>query len=404
MKELENLKMKVLGMDIFPTLTWGVGLLPDKTRKNISTKQHAPSKDVFLLDRYDCLGTSPYDTKEILDGKLWRVTYYMEQKGFTSSKEKKAAKGFGMDYNDETARAKILAGAASEGEKAVENVAADLEKIQGWWNKMEWTNEERFSVPPHVLNCMVVKLNSGSLLLYAPVRVRDEVGFRSWLDGLGKVEWIVISSSFHTLWLPAILARYPDAKVIGGAQAEDKLNYAGALVRKKLDYRTTAEDELATANQELETEGVKLFLVQGEVMCNSLMVVAHGVLLTCDLVYNRHDGGIFGVAKEEFDMYKEEHAPLRLFKYRHCNKPNSPNGFLAGYRFMAMDHNGLGRMGWEQPAKDGSTCRLMAASLREALQMDFTSAIGVHFDFMDREDFRKTIDANWNWLDGKSLI
>jgi hypothetical protein len=251
---------------------------------------------------------------------------------------------------------------------------------------------------------MVVKLNCGSLLLYAPVKVRDEVDFGSWLDSLGKVEWIVIASSFHTLCLAAIMARYPEAKVIGAAQAEDKLNNAGALVRKKLDYHTTAEDELAMANQELEKEGVKLFLVQGEILCNSLMVVAHGVLLTCDLVYSRHDGGIFGIAKEEFDLYKEEHASIRIFKYLNCNKPNSPNGFLAKYRFMFMDHTGLGRMAWEQPAKDGSTCRLMAASLREALQLDFTSAIGVHFDFMDREDFRKTIDANWNWLDGKSLI
>ena len=29
--------------------------------------------------------------------------------------------------------------------------------------------------------------------------------------------------------------------------------------------------------------------VEGEVMCNSLLMVAHGVILTCDLVYNRWD-------------------------------------------------------------------------------------------------------------------
>ena len=28
--------------------------------------------------------------------------------------------------------------------------------------------------------------------------------------GLGKVEWIVIGSSFHTLSLPNVLARYPE--------------------------------------------------------------------------------------------------------------------------------------------------------------------------------------------------
>ena len=32
---------------------------------------------------------------------------------------------------------------------------------------------------------------------------------------------------------------------------------------------------------------VHLPKVDGEVMCNSIMAVAHGVMLTCDLVYNR---------------------------------------------------------------------------------------------------------------------
>ena len=32
---------------------------------------------------------------------------------------------------------------------------------------------------------------------------------------------------------------------------------------------------------------VHLGQVEGEVMCNSIMAVAHGVMLTCDLVYNR---------------------------------------------------------------------------------------------------------------------
>ena len=33
----------------------------------------------------------------------------------------------------------------------------------------------------------------------------------------------------------------------------------------------------------------KFVQVEGEVMCNSLLMVAHGVILTCDLVYNRWD-------------------------------------------------------------------------------------------------------------------
>ena len=64
-------------------------------------------------------------------------------------------------------------------------------------------------------------------------------------------------------------------------------------------------------------------------------LVAHGVLLSCDLTYINHNGGIFDISQEEFDKYKEEDTGLRMFKYLNCNKPNSPNGFLAKYRYIA---------------------------------------------------------------------
>ena len=73
-------------------------------------------------------------------------------------------------------RNKVRAGAASDGPKAVEKVEADLELASALFNKEEWTMEERFTLPPPMqLNSMVVKLNSGAILLFAPVRVRDEV-------------------------------------------------------------------------------------------------------------------------------------------------------------------------------------------------------------------------------------
>ena len=39
------------------------------------------------------------------------------------------------------------------------------------WKKKTWKKEEIFDVPPFLLNMIVVKLNGGGLLLYAPVRV-----------------------------------------------------------------------------------------------------------------------------------------------------------------------------------------------------------------------------------------
>jgi hypothetical protein len=46
----------------------------------------------------------------------------------------------------------------------------------------------------------------------------------------------------------------------------------------------------------------------------------------------------------------------------------------------------------------------MAESLRTMLKADFKLATGVHIGQIKPTDFRKTIDANWNWLDGKSLL
>ena len=46
----------------------------------------------------------------------------------------------------------------------------------------------------------------------------------------------------------------------------------------------------------------------------------------------------------------------------------------------------------------------MAESLRTMLRADFKLAAGAHTYQVSADDFRKTIDANWNWLDGKSLL
>ena len=151
------------------------------------------------------------------------------------------------------------------------------------------------------------------------------------------------------------------------------------------------------------------------------------------------------ISKEEFDQFKDEHISTRLFKFLICNKPNSPNGYLATYRylehlhngiilsrFQMMDHTGIAQIMYEPPKSDGSTCTLMAASLRlgfkkcfkeqdlclicqqkdkknrqkfrKALSLPFSAAVGVHFDEMTREEFRETINLNWNWLDGTSLL
>ena len=177
-----------------------------------------------------------------------------------------------------------------------------------------------------------------------------------------------------------------------------------ALPRGKFDYNAAKAEELDSLNQELSKEGVRLFYVEGDVCTTAIVAVAHGVLLNVDLVYGRHDGGAFDIPDEEWRLFKPEHSSIRLFFLAHCSKPNSPNGVLANYRFMMMDPTGLGAMNYDQPAPDGSSCKLMAQSLRNILRLDFQLAYDVHSGRSEREDFRKTINANWSWLDGESLI
>ena len=37
------------------------------------------------------------------------------------------------------------------------------------------------------------------------VLIREEHGFKAWLDGLGRVDWVVVGSSFHTNYLTSVL-------------------------------------------------------------------------------------------------------------------------------------------------------------------------------------------------------
>ena len=72
----------------------------------------------------------------------------MEYRAIIDSKAKKEADTFGTNYGNPEVQKKILAGAASDGAKAVEVAKKDIEKMLSWWNKKEWKMEERFDPPP----------------------------------------------------------------------------------------------------------------------------------------------------------------------------------------------------------------------------------------------------------------
>ena len=246
---------------------------------------------------------------------------------------------------------------------------------------------------------LVVRLASGGLLLYGAVRAREEVV--AWLAALGQVEWVVAPAAYHTLNLSSMLAEFPRARLLAPTQAAAKLRHVGALASDTLHFDSSNIREMVRTRELLAAEGVEVVSLQGDVS-ETILVAAHGFLLVCDLVYGRPDGGFMGLTGEQLREAREEHTMTRLFKFLKCNKPNSPNGLLANYRFYGMDPSSLGGLMWDLPTP--ASCPAMAASLRTALDRPFTAALGIHFRHMPREAFRQTVDLTWRWLDGNSLL
>ena len=101
---------------------------------------------------------------------------------------------------------------------------------------------------------IVVKLNGGGLLLYAPVKermnewrislhamqntkyfnlqVHKDVSHLlcSWLESLGPVQWLVCASSFPTLLIHDAIKAFPDAKVVGPGTKFNSSNILPSVV------------------------------------------------------------------------------------------------------------------------------------------------------------------------------
>ena len=91
------MEMKVLGLDIFPLITWTYGVIPDSWRKSLISKKNAPVSDQPLRDIFDLTGEFPYEKEEVVPGKVWMVTYMCEESGITSEEKKKQSKALGWN-------------------------------------------------------------------------------------------------------------------------------------------------------------------------------------------------------------------------------------------------------------------------------------------------------------------
>ena len=264
----------------------------------------------------------------------------------------------------------------------------DIATAKEWAEKAEKgqiPTEDIFKLPPWSLKTVVVRLNSGGLMLFAPVKVQDELA--EWLAERGPVQWIVLPSNAHTLSVPNVVKRFPEAKIVGPEYAEAKLQHSKALPRGKFDFLTTDPKDMEVINEIMNKEGVHFHSVAGDAVTEAALVIAHKTILECDLLYGHADReGFTDVKRERFWQMRPEDWFPRLFKFALIDC--SPDGgCLPAYRFWLMDPNSLGPMAsLKGPAWDGSSCLAMAESLRTALDLDFDSAAGVHFEPMTRLD------------------
>lgn len=206
--EVEKWKMKVGGVNILPAVVKMFNMMPEKMRHKMTSKQNAPKLDKLPKDLHDITGDDPYTKEEIAKERVWMVTHFHQNGMIVDESAAAGMKMLGIDPTNEKSKAKMLEGAASIGSEAVELAKKDFETMINWDRRIkagELTKEDHKNACNNKNKMFVVKLNSGSLLLYNVCKIREEHGFKSWLDGLGKVEWIVVGSSYHTNWLHGAL-------------------------------------------------------------------------------------------------------------------------------------------------------------------------------------------------------
>ena len=197
--QLKPIEWKVMGINIYPAIIWMFNNMPEEMRRSALAKTNAPRPGSQTRDMFDITGESPYEREEVVPGKVWVVTYRHEDKGSTDTETKKQMAAFGMDPTSASFQSSSLAAAELMGEEAVAACKRDIERAVRLFNKETYTKDELREVMTYKLRMFIVRLSGGSLLLYTPCRLREEVGLKSWVDSLGRVEWIVLGSSSHTL-------------------------------------------------------------------------------------------------------------------------------------------------------------------------------------------------------------
>ena len=103
---------------------------------------------------------------------------------FGAEDAKVQASMFGFNPESPDFSFNVLAGATQYGKRALQVAQSDIRTAVEMYSKIPLKDEDLITFPTRI-NSYVVKCRSGGLLLYAPVKLREEFGFLEWLEGLG---------------------------------------------------------------------------------------------------------------------------------------------------------------------------------------------------------------------------
>ena len=77
--------------------------------------------------------------------------------------------------------------------------------------------------------------------------------------------------------LPNIIKAFPEAKIVGPRQCEEKIKFINVL--EKFDFVTDNKKDLKCLNEVLENEGVEIFELEGDVACNAVLCLVDKKIL-----------------------------------------------------------------------------------------------------------------------------
>ena len=141
-----------------------------------------------------------------------------------------------------------------------------------------WHAQSQIGLAPGIrlpLNMAVVRVGDGSLLLYSPIRIDDELATE--LAELGEVRYLVAPNTFHHLHLEAAQNRYPEAKTFGPSGLSDK---TGAQL-----------DAPLSEHPPIPLDGIRFLPIGGIPKLNEWVLIHEPsqTLVVSDLVFNIMD-------------------------------------------------------------------------------------------------------------------